>query len=170
MILHTFENREVSRIVGMNPRILIDWTKCRLVLPDFKDAAGHGTRRSYSEINLVELAVVKALLGDAIKRDIVRSLIEYARKPSKGSDPPVREKWFNLSEGWKGENWLIINLEAGTWEMIPLGRSKSEKSSKKNLEFLYEKIRRAGRRVYILDLSALKAELHQKLAQQLSTN
>jgi len=66
-----FENRDVVRILGVTPKPLIDWGEIGLVVPGVKGAAGAGTCRRYSEEDLVQITIIKTLLGDGIKPEIV---------------------------------------------------------------------------------------------------
>jgi len=77
-----FETRDIVRILDLNPRTLIDWAEIGLVVPAVRGAEGAGTRRRYSEHNLFELAIIKALLGDGIKREIVKAIsVCFAKMP-----------------------------------------------------------------------------------------
>ncbi|MGH7899552.1 MAG: MerR family transcriptional regulator [Candidatus Binatia bacterium] len=70
-----FGSRSAGRIVGITPRQIQYWDETGLVKPSARPAAGRGTRRSYSFVDLVRLSVVRALIERGLKpRTIRRSL------------------------------------------------------------------------------------------------
>ena len=56
-----FLNNEVSRIVGLTSRQIINWTEKGLIVPE-KPAKKAGSRRGYSRLNLLEFGLAKYLL------------------------------------------------------------------------------------------------------------
>jgi DNA-binding transcriptional MerR regulator len=57
-----FNSRTTSRIVGITPRQIQYWDEMGLVKPSARPAAGRGTRRLYSFLDLVRLSVVRSLI------------------------------------------------------------------------------------------------------------
>lgn len=175
-----FENRDVARIVEVNPRTLIDWSEIGLVVPGVQDAAGAGTRRRYSEQDLVKLAIVKTLLADGIKREIVRQALvvvrEFSRDDSLFSIPPGAENPFALSTeieasvnfyllldlNARGMEWGFVR-KAGNTHKIKIGGDLRELADpEETLAELGKKVLAMGR-AYVLNLSALKEELRKKI-------
>lgn len=70
-----FSSRSVGRIVGITPRQIQYWDELGLVKPTARAAAGRGSRRRYSFLDLVRLSVVRALIERGLPpRKIRRSL------------------------------------------------------------------------------------------------
>jgi len=74
-----FTGRRTAEIVGISYRQLDYWARTDLVRPSLVDAAGSGTRRSYSYRDLLELKVIKSLLDAGIKLEQVRQVFSYVR-------------------------------------------------------------------------------------------
>ena len=65
--------------MGITYRQLDYWARTDLVRPSLADAAGSGSRRSYSYTDLLELKLIKRLLDAGIKLEQVRSVFEYVK-------------------------------------------------------------------------------------------
>ena len=76
---HGFTGRRTAEIVGISYRQLDYWARTDLIRPSLVDAAGSGSRRSYSYRDLLELRVVKSLLDAGIKLELVREVFRYIR-------------------------------------------------------------------------------------------
>lgn len=76
---HGFTGRRTAEIVGISYRQLDYWARTDLIRPSLVDAAGSGSRRSYSYRDLLELRVVKSLLDAGIKLELVREVFRYVR-------------------------------------------------------------------------------------------
>ena len=74
-----FTGRRAAQIVGITYRQLDYWARTDLVRPSLADAAGSGSRRSYSYKDLLELKVIKSLLDAGIKLEQVRTVFGYLR-------------------------------------------------------------------------------------------
>ncbi len=77
---HGFTGRRTAEIVGISYRQLDYWARTDLIRPSLVDAAGSGSRRSYSYRDLLELRVVKSLLDAGIKLELVREVFRYIRE------------------------------------------------------------------------------------------
>jgi DNA-binding transcriptional MerR regulator len=75
-----FSGRRTAEIVGISYRQLDYWARTDLVRPSLVDAAGSGSRRSYSYRDLLELKVIKSLLDSGIKLESVRQVFAYVRE------------------------------------------------------------------------------------------
>jgi DNA-binding transcriptional MerR regulator len=75
-----FSGRRAAEIVGITYRQLDYWARTDLIRPSLADAAGSGSRRSYSYRDLLELKVVKNLLDAGIKLESVREAFTYLRE------------------------------------------------------------------------------------------
>ena len=70
-----FPSVGACRIVGITPRQIQYWDEIGLVKPSARPAAGRGTRRSYSFLDLLRLSVVRALIERGLSpRNIRKSL------------------------------------------------------------------------------------------------
>jgi DNA-binding transcriptional MerR regulator len=122
--MRDFENRDVVRILGVHPKTLIDWSMIGLVTPTV-EATGTGTRRRYSERNLVELAIIQTLLADGIKRDIVQAIAQGFDEPAADGPLSLREERANTET-----LYLHIDLEtrSARWATVPHAESEKQMS------------------------------------------
>lgn len=83
-----FPSRGACRIVGVTPRQIQYWDEIGLVKPSARSAAGRGTRRRYSFLDLVRLSVVRTLIERGLKpRNIRKSLAALREVHPKVLDP-----------------------------------------------------------------------------------
>ena len=75
-----FSGKRAAEIVGITYRQLDYWARTDLIRPSLADAAGSGSRRSYSYRNLLELKLIKTLLDAGIRLESVRSAFSYLRE------------------------------------------------------------------------------------------
>lgn len=75
-----YSGKRAAEIVGITYRQLDYWARTDLVRPSLADAAGSGSRRSYSYRDLLELRAVKSLLDAGIKLASVRHAFCYLRQ------------------------------------------------------------------------------------------
>lgn len=76
---HGYSGTSAAKIVGITYRQLDYWARTDLVRPSLCDAAGSGSRRSYSYQDLLELRVIKSLIDAGIKLESVRQAFAYLR-------------------------------------------------------------------------------------------
>ncbi|MCB0992905.1 MAG: MerR family transcriptional regulator [Acidimicrobiales bacterium] len=74
-----FSGKKTAEIVGISYRQLDYWARTDLIRPSLADAAGSGSRRSYSYQDLLELKVIKTLLDAGIRLETVRDIFSYLR-------------------------------------------------------------------------------------------
>jgi len=79
MTEHGFSGKRTAEIVDITYRQLDYWARTDLVRPSLADAAGSGSRRSYSYRDLLELKVIKSLLDSGIRLEQVRKVFAYMR-------------------------------------------------------------------------------------------
>ena len=75
-----FSGTKAANVVGISYRQLDYWARTDLVRPSLLDAAGSGSRRTYSYRDLLELKVIKSLLDAGIKLEAVRDVFSYLRE------------------------------------------------------------------------------------------
>lgn len=67
-----FTSRTVARVVGISARQIQYWDEIGLVRPSARPAAGRGTRRIYSFLDLVRLSVVRKLIERGLSPGKIR--------------------------------------------------------------------------------------------------
>jgi DNA-binding transcriptional MerR regulator len=78
-VVQHFSGKKTAEVVGITYRQLDYWARTNLVRPSVTDAAGSGSRRTYSYRDLLELKVIKTLLDAGIKLESVRTVFTYLR-------------------------------------------------------------------------------------------
>lgn len=71
----SYSGPETAKIVGISYRQLDYWCRTDLITPSIHEARGSGTRRSYSFRDLVDLAIVKAMLDAGIYLPATRKIL-----------------------------------------------------------------------------------------------
>lgn len=74
-----YSGTKAAQIVGITYRQLDYWARTDLVRPSLADASGSGSRRQYTYQDLLELKIIKNLLGAGIKLESVREVFQYLR-------------------------------------------------------------------------------------------
>src|SRR2546427_9856463 len=88
-----FPSASACRIVGITPRQIQYWDEIGLVKPSANAAAGRGTRRRYSFLDLVRLSVVHALIERGLRpRTIRKSLVALREAVPQIFDPLAQLK------------------------------------------------------------------------------
>jgi DNA-binding transcriptional MerR regulator len=88
-----FPSASACRIVSVTPRQIQYWDEIGLVKPSASAAAGRGSRRRYSFLDLVRLSVVRALIERGLKpHNIKRSLAALHDACPKVLDPLAQLK------------------------------------------------------------------------------
>ncbi|MEX2588538.1 MAG: MerR family transcriptional regulator [Actinomycetota bacterium] len=72
-----FRGPQVCKIVGISYRQLDYWARTKLVEPSLRAAQGSGSQRLYSFADLVDLKLIKNLLGAGVSLQRVRDAIDY---------------------------------------------------------------------------------------------
>jgi hypothetical protein len=82
-----FEARDIQRILGINRNKLFYWTQSnRLLTPEVAEAAGTGRRARFSLKNLVELALIQALVDFGTDLRTIRTIKGILDLPSSQLD------------------------------------------------------------------------------------
>lgn len=150
-----FTATEAAQILGATRRAVMDWGGRGIVGADVHDSVGCGSRRVYSAINLVEMAVARELFRLAMTRENVRHLLDQWRKPA--NKRPTFEKWFNPLRGLRsGVEWLII-VDAQDW-FVRWERSGLIKTGKGILSSPEKKIPQA-RQIIAINLTKIKEKI-----------
>lgn len=80
-----FRGPQVCRIVGITYRQLDYWVRTDLIHPSIADARGSGTQRRWSFADLLELAIVKALLDAGVELARTRRVLDEMRRHEHGT-------------------------------------------------------------------------------------
>jgi len=81
LLATAWSGKAAAEIAGISYRQLDYWARTDLVRPSIADANGSGSRRRYSYDDLVQLAVIRALLDAGVQLGTVRDLL-----PAVGGD------------------------------------------------------------------------------------
>ncbi|MGB2757311.1 MAG: MerR family transcriptional regulator [Acidimicrobiia bacterium] len=118
-----YRGKQACGIVGITYRQLDYWARTDLIRPSIADAAGSGSQRLYSYLDLVSLKVIKSLLDAGISLQLARRAIEYLHEHL-GDDLPSAHLVIDGSTVLlKRDDELIDLIRAGqgVLNIIPLG-------------------------------------------------
>jgi DNA-binding transcriptional MerR regulator len=99
-----FPSASACRVVGITPRQVQYWDEIGLVKPSACAAAGRGTRRRYSFLDLVRLSVVRALLERGLTPQKIRRSLAVLREAS----PKVLDPLAELKLVTDGERLFLV--------------------------------------------------------------
>ena len=78
--MDAYNTATVASVLDVSLRKLGHWDKKNLVKPSVSCAAGRGSRRLYSFLDIVELRTVQALREDGISLQKIRKVVAFLRK------------------------------------------------------------------------------------------
>ncbi len=90
----SFNTKTVAKLTGLTQRQIDYWDRSHFVKPSLKEAAGYGSGRLYSFVDLVQLKVAKALKDKGISIQKIRKSITYLRKHFPDVQKPLAEMRF----------------------------------------------------------------------------
>ena len=118
-----FRGPQVCRVVGITYRQLDYWARTDLLRPSISDARGSGSQRIYSYTDLLQLKVIKQLLGAGVSLRSTRRAIECLRSSGTGvasaslviaDDKSVLansgEELFDLLRGGQGVLSIVLGM------------------------------------------------------------
>ncbi|MDH7578437.1 MAG: MerR family transcriptional regulator [Bacillota bacterium] len=109
-----FRTSEVSRLTGLTPRQLDHWDRTGLLKPSLAGAAGKGSTRFYSFLDVVQLRVARELRAAGVSLQALRQVIEYLR--AEGLKQPLAEAKLVVSGSdillVRGQSELVSVLNA----------------------------------------------------------
>jgi len=94
----SFNTKTVSTLTGLTQRQIDYWDSTHFVKPSLKEAAGHGSGRLYSFVDLVQLKVAKTLKDKGVSLQKIRKSINYLKKNFPDIQKPLAEMRF-LTDG-----------------------------------------------------------------------
>ena len=109
----SFTTAEVSRIVGASRRRLAYWDETGLLSPSMRAAAGKGSRRLYSVLDIIELKILLRLLESPLSLQRIRTSFRFIRER-----PEPLSSLIILTDGetiylYQDENVLVDTLQHG---------------------------------------------------------
>ncbi len=99
-----FPSASACRVVGITPRQVQYWDEIGLVKPSTRPAAGRGTRRRYSFLDLVRLSVVRELIDRGLTPRKIRRSLAVLREAS----PRVLDPLAQLKLVTDGERLFLV--------------------------------------------------------------
>lgn len=107
-MIESFSSATACRIVGVTARQIQYWDEIGLVGPSAHPAAGRGTRRRYSFLDLVRLSVVHALIERGLRpRNIRKSLAVLGEAVPRILDPLAQLKLVT-----DGERLFLVTADS----------------------------------------------------------
>ncbi|NTW58521.1 MAG: MerR family transcriptional regulator [Nitrospirae bacterium] len=94
----SFNTRTVASLTGLTQRQIDYWDRTHFVKPSLKEAAGYGSGRLYSFVDLVQLKVAKTLKDKGVSLQKIRKSINYLKKHFPDVQKPLAEMRF-LTDG-----------------------------------------------------------------------
>jgi len=94
----SFNTRTVATLIGLTQRQIDYWDRTHFVKPSLKEAAGYGSGRLYSFVDLVQLKVAKTLKDKGVSLQKIRKSINYLKKNFPDIQKPLAEMRF-LTDG-----------------------------------------------------------------------
>lgn len=125
----SFSGPQVCRITGVTYRQLDYWARTGLVTPSITQARGSGSKRAYAYSDLLEVKVIKSLLGAGVSLARARHAVECLRT-SLGAD--VGSSSLVLSESGSvlahsdGELVDLLRGGQGVFNIVPLATVVAE--------------------------------------------
>lgn len=107
MFTLSFNTKMTCKIVGVSLRQVQHWDETGLVKPSIREAAGKGTIRLYSYIDLIQLKVVKTLRDHRISLQKIRRSLEYLQSHF----PEIRRPLLELKFLTDGETIFILTAD-----------------------------------------------------------
>lgn len=109
-----FKTSEVSRLTGLTSRQLDHWDRTGLFKPSLASAAGKGSTRFYSFLDVVQLRVARELRAAGVSLHALKLVIEYLR--TEGLKQPLAEAKLVVSGSdvllVRGQSELVSVLNA----------------------------------------------------------
>ena len=102
-----YPSAAACRIVGITPRQIQYWDEIGLVKPSANAAAGRGSRRRYSFLDLVRLSVVRALIERGLAPRIIRRSLGALREAC----PEVLDPLAQLKLVTDGERLFLVTAD-----------------------------------------------------------
>ena len=87
MNVRLFSSSDASKITELSTRQLQYWDKTELIYPSVIRANGRGSRRLYSERDLLQLKIIRKLIDSGMSVQSIRKSLLFLRKLFDGNHP-----------------------------------------------------------------------------------
>ncbi|MHB8844374.1 MAG: MerR family transcriptional regulator [Nitrospirota bacterium] len=87
----SFNTKTAAALTGITQRQIDYWDRTHFVKPSLKEAAGYGSGRLYSFVDLVQLKVAKTLKDKGVSLQKIRKSITYIKKHFPNIEKPLAE-------------------------------------------------------------------------------
>ncbi len=102
-----FTSRSVEKVVGITLRQIQYWDEIGLAKPSAKAAAGRGTRRLYTFLDLVRLSVVRALIDRGLAPGKIRRSLAALREYT----PEILDPLAQLKLVTDGDRLFLVTAD-----------------------------------------------------------
>ena len=127
MVIPEYSTTDVARLTGLTVRQLDYWASKALVVPSIQPSAGPGTRRRYSEDDLVRLCCLARLKRHGWSTQRIRQAVATLRQVMEAQDP-LRHAILVHGNGTivalcktkQGERILLDSLDPGGQQVMPI--------------------------------------------------
>ncbi|MDH4161854.1 MAG: MerR family transcriptional regulator [Nitrospirota bacterium] len=94
----SFNTKSACALTGLSARQIDYWDRSHFIKPSVKEAAGQGSGRLYSFVDIVQLKVAKTLKDKGVSLQKIRKAINYLKKHFPDVQKPLAEMRF-LTDG-----------------------------------------------------------------------
>ena len=97
-MLNSFNSKSVSKILGIQTRVIDYWDRTNFIKPSISEASGYGSVRLYSFADLIRFKVAKFLRVQGLSLQKIRKSLNYLRKHIPEIEKPLVQLRF-LTDG-----------------------------------------------------------------------
>ena len=143
-----FTKKHLEEILGLKRGAVDFYYREGLVRPEVDDPTGRGTRRRYSQKNLIEFAVIRELVSNGIPIRQIKQILELQEKTGSIT-------WLDPEREWLKKSKVIMAIH---------NRGETSEIMWMTDGITLDKIMGQSRSVFLIDVSAIAAALTQYLA------
>jgi len=96
--MNSYNSKTVSRIIGIQTRVIDYWDRSNFIKPSISEASGYGSVRLYSFTDLIQFKVAKFLRDQELSLQKIRKSLNYLRKHLPEVENPLAQLRF-LTDG-----------------------------------------------------------------------
>lgn len=141
-----FLSKTAGSFSGVPQRTVQAWTEAGFIIPEISDTSGTGKRREYSVINLIQIAVLKALADERISHVVMSMVSEQFQNKKiirhleeeesylilrRGRDQGLKKiaepdvAFYSFSKGeFEGEEWVKLTRATESDKVIIVNLSR----------------------------------------------
>jgi predicted RNase H-like HicB family nuclease len=97
-LINSYNSKTVSRIIGIQRRVIDYWDRTNFIKPSISEATGYGSVRLYSFTDLIQFKVAKFLRDQGLSLQKLRKSLNYLRKHLPEIEKPLARLRF-LTDG-----------------------------------------------------------------------